>query len=66
MAASHKNQDLKDLCSKRALKYGQKADNYSSGLEFLAIETLAQDPQLVDSIVLDEVPSEMDLSLIHI
>jgi hypothetical protein len=65
MARTTKALDLQDLCSKRALRHGQKAESYSSGLEYLALETIAQDPQLVDNVVVDSMPYEMDFSEWH-
>lgn len=56
---------LKDLSSKRATRHGQKADSLSLGLEYLAIEAIAQTQDFVDSIIGDDLASEKNYSDWH-
>lgn len=65
MAEKKKSEDLKDLCSKRASRHGASPELLTTGLEFLAIEVIGQDPQLIDSIFSDGLPAESDLSDWH-
>jgi hypothetical protein len=65
MAETKKIDELKDLCSKRAQRHGLNSESINTGLEFLAIETIAQDPQLFDSVFADVSPSESNLSDWH-
>jgi len=49
-----KKDDLKSLCSDIALRHGQKAESLQVGLELLAIEILAHDPIMLNSIVTED------------
>jgi len=49
--ANNKRQDIKTLCSEIAQRHGQSHENLTLGLELLAIETLAHDPDLSDFIL---------------
>ena len=65
MAEVKKIDELKDLCSKRAQRHGLNSESIAAGLEFLAIETIGQDPQLIDLVFADSSPTEADLSEWH-
>ena len=52
MATSEtKRDELKTAASARAVKYGAAKDNHALGLEYLALEILAHQPNLVDELV---------------
>jgi hypothetical protein len=60
-----KRQDIKNLCSEAAERHGQKPDNLTTGFELLAIETLAHDPDLIDSIMTSDDSSSMKFNDWH-
>lgn len=48
--AINKKDEIKNACEKYSIKYGQRSENYSFGLEFFALHLLAEDPELKDSL----------------
>jgi len=46
----HKKDEIKNACEKYAIKYGQKSENYTFGLEYFALHLLAEDLDIKDSL----------------
>lgn len=66
MAEQDKRVELRNLCEKTALKYGHKAQDLTTGLELLAIDTLALIPEIHDSLgEIYSVDRNPDLSEFH-
>jgi hypothetical protein len=65
MPETDKRTELKNLCSKTAVKYGYKAEDLNVGLELLAIDTLSQIPEIYNSLTEYETNNGLFLSDFH-
>jgi hypothetical protein len=63
--AEKKIDELKALASDRAIRHGQTTDAISLGLEYLAIEAVAQTQDFIDTVIGDELASQMKFSDWH-
>ena len=63
--AKTKKDELKTLCSRAAKKHGLSEDNLPTGLEYLALETLAQSHDFAETVLEDEDPSEVKFERWH-
>ena len=60
-----KTTEVRGLCASRAARHGAKSEDLALGLEYLALEILAQDPELVDSIISENNASEQNFGEWH-
>jgi hypothetical protein len=63
--AKNKKDDLKILISEVAKKHGLSEDNFQTGLEYLAIKTLAQSQDFADTVLEGEDPNEVKFERWH-